>query len=481
MSGAARTIARNTGVQAVADVLGKLASLAFYAVMARELGQAGFGAFTFALSLALVLTVFAGFGTDQLITRSVAQDRSTAPRLLTDALAVKVGLGLLGLLAAVAFAAVAGYSEAVVAAVALLSGAAIVELSSKSYYATFQGFDDMRPPAASLLLQRVATAAAGVAAMVAGAGVVGVSLVYLGGALLALAYVALRLRRVDVRPGGGVSARRATELVRASAALGVSVILSTALFRIDAVLLSLIKGNAATGLYGVAYRLLESTLFISYTFVAALLPTLSRLTPQSTPSIGDAFEVGAKLIATALLPLGTVFALFPEPIIRILYGPDFGEAASAVRLLGFAAAFYGLTYLSSYVLISQGRQRVLPWIVGGVLLLNVGLNLVVIPVWSYDGAAAVTSISEVALSVAYVVCVLRITGPVSLPRIVTGPLVACAALGGVALVVGTGLAGLLVAAVVYPVVLLAVERLVFPADVRLLRGVLRRESPVSAG
>ena len=42
-------------------------------------------------------------------------------------------------------------------------------------------------------------------------------------------------------------------------------------------ILSQLKGNDAVGFYGVAYRLLESTLFITYTFVAALLPTLSRL------------------------------------------------------------------------------------------------------------------------------------------------------------------------------------------------------------
>ena len=41
MSGATRTIARNTVVQAAADILGKVATLAFYVVMARELGSTG--------------------------------------------------------------------------------------------------------------------------------------------------------------------------------------------------------------------------------------------------------------------------------------------------------------------------------------------------------------------------------------------------------------------------------------------------------
>jgi O-antigen/teichoic acid export membrane protein len=186
-----------------------------------------------------------------------------------------------------------------------------------------------------------------------------------------------------------------------------------------------------------------------------------------------------KLIATALLPLGAVFLLFPEPIVRILYTSAFDDAIPAVRLLGVAAAFYGVSYLSAYVVISQGRQRVLPWITAGVLVLNVGLNLALIPAYSFKGAAAVTSISQVALAVASAFFALRATGGISLPRIAAGPLLGCAALGAVALVIGTGLAGLLAAALVYPLALLAAERLLFPADVTLMFGVLRRRSPIA--
>ena len=144
MSGATRTIARNTVVQAAADILGKVATLAFYVVMARELGESGFGDFTLALSLALVLTVFAEFGTDEILTRTVAVERGTARQLLTDALLVKLAFGFAGVIGAVVVAFVGGYTAEVRAAVAILAVAAVVELLAKSFYATFQALDDMR-------------------------------------------------------------------------------------------------------------------------------------------------------------------------------------------------------------------------------------------------------------------------------------------------------------------------------------------------
>jgi O-antigen/teichoic acid export membrane protein len=471
------TIARNTWMRAGADALGKVASLAFYAVMARELGQTGFGAFTLALALALVLTTVAGFGTDEILARTVARDRATAPRILNDALTINVVLGMVAVLGAVAFAFVAGYDAEVRAAVALLAVATVVELAAKSVYATFQGHDDMGPVAASLVIQRWVTAIVGVVAMLLGAGVVTVSAVYLGGALLAFAYAALRLAQLRIEVSRALSPGGARALLGASLALGITAIVQMVLWRVDAVLLSLLDGNVAVGVYGVAYRLLESTLFVTFSLSAALMPTLSRASRESTPSLGEAFEGGVKLTVAALLPLGAVFALFPEPILRLIYGSEFDAAVGPLRWLAGATVIYGVGYLSATLLIAQGRQGLLPWFAGAVLVLNVALNLLLIPAYSYNATAAVTSLSELLLAAACVTAVVRLSGPVSVSRIAAGPMTGCLAIGAVALVAGTGLAALALAGVAYALVLVAVEWRLFPADVRGLRNSLRLASP----
>lgn len=475
----ARTIARNTGVTAAADILGKLASLGFYAVMARELAQSGFGAYTFALSLAQLLTVFAGFGIDNLIARTVARDRSTASALVGEALTVKVAFGLVGVLAAVAVSVLGDYSEHERLAVAILSVAAVVELCGKTFSAAFLGMDDLRPSAAGTVIQRYVTAGAGIAVMLAGAGVVVVSGVYLWAALLATGYLALRLARAGVRPRGGANYDRALKLVRASFAMGVTVIFNTALFRIDTVMLSLFKGNVPVGYYGAAYRLLESTLFISYGFVSALLPTLSRLSRESTPSIGEASALGFKVILTMLLPLAAVFVGLAEPIVHIAFGKSFDPAVPAVRLLGGAVALYGVSYLGYYVLVAQHRQRVLPIVTAAVLAFNVLANLVAIPLWSLRGAAINTSLSEALLAAGFLYFVLRVTGPLPLARMLISPLAGCAAIFAVTIVLSPGIPTLILAPLAGALVILGVEHRFFPADLASLLRVVRRQRPVA--
>lgn len=477
--GAARRIARNTGVQVVAEALTKVASLALYVVMARALGVTGFGDFMFALSLALLLTVVAGFGIDAVIVRRVAREPQAVHSLLADAIAVKVVFGTLGITLAVAVAVVGGYSAAVQVTVALLAVASVTDMVSRNFYAAFQARDDLSPTAIGLMIQRFSTAALGIGALAAGVGVVEVAVIWLGGSLASLAYSWIRLTRSGMLPERRTSPRRGWALVTGSFAIGLAGIFSTVLFRVDSTMLSLLDGNTAVGLYGVAYRLLESTLFLSFAFVAALLPMLSRLTRDSQPPVAQVFELGCKVLAVMLVPLGVALVAFARPVIEVLYGDEYLDAVVAARILGGAVVLYGFSYLGGYVLISQGREKLLPLIVGGVLVENVTLNLVLIPAYSYDGAAAATTISEATHAVLMVGFALRATGRVSAQRILLGPAMGAAAMVVVALGLGDGLAGILLAPLAYAAVLVAVERRTHPADLSLVARSVTRRRPLA--
>ncbi len=274
-------------------------------------------------------------------------------------------------------------------------------------------------------------------------------------------------------PNVWLSGDAARALVRRSLPIGVATIFGAILFRVDATMLGLMKDDDAVGLYSSAYRLLESTLFVSYAFTAAALPTLSRLSRSSEPTIAEASTLSLKAIFVGLLPVGMTFALFAEPIISTLYGSDFDGATTSLRLLGGAAALYGVSYLGGYVLVGQRRQNLIPWIVGAVALENVVLNLILIPSHSYDGAAAATSISEATLAAtthAFVVATVGRLGvggslparpPVRRrwPRWSWSP----ARAGGT----------LAPALAAFGLAFLAVERLAFPDDLTLARQLVR--------
>jgi O-antigen/teichoic acid export membrane protein len=470
-----RVVARNAGFQVGAEVVSKVASLLLYAVMARSLGQAGFGHFTFAFSLAGLFVVFAAPDVENVLTRDVARDRSALGGMFWNALGLKLVLGSLAVALAVIVSAVAEDVADLPVAVGLLGIGLLGELMAKVPYATFLAYDDMRPVATTVVLQRLATAAVGIAVLAAGGGLVEISAVFAASSLAALAMAMWRFARVIGMPPlrlGGVAARH---LLRAGLPLGISAVFTAALFRIDIVILAWLDDAEAVGLYGAAYRLLDATLFLSYSLVAALLPVLSRLTPSSTPSIGEAFTAGAKVLTVGLFPLGVGAALFAEPIMRLVYGEDFTGGATALRLLGGTIALFGLSYLSSAVLVAQDRQRVIPWVSGVVAAENIALNFALIPPLSLDGAALATTLTELTRACATTYLATRATGPIPIARVLVGPLAGCAAMVAAWLIAGDGVLGIALAAVAYPVVLVGLERRLHPHDLRLIADtVLRR-------
>jgi O-antigen/teichoic acid export membrane protein len=469
----ARRIAKNTGVQAAGDVASKVLSAAFYVVMARELGKAGFGDFVFAASV-VFFGEMAEFGLGFLLTREVGRNPENTHRLFWSALVLTLALGVVGLALAFGIAVVGGYGTSVLLAVLILALAKLVELAGRIAAATLRGFEEMGPIAVSLILQRLSTAVVGIAAMLAGAGLLEVSAIYLGGAVVGLGYIGWALVQRAVRPRLQLSLGLVREVFLKAVPFGLSALSGTALARIDAVLLSLMKGNVAVGLYGSAYRVFESTLFFSWAFGFATLPALSRLSDRDPERLRYAYETTCKVVTVVLFPVGLAFVLFSSPITKLLYGHPYADAASALSWLGAAVALYGLFWVSFNVLAARGRQRVVAWTSAAVLVQNIVLNLVLIPAYSFNGAAAAMTISQATLTVTLMGFAIRATGPISLPRVLAGPSLGCLAMA-VAWLIDDGLVGLVAAGIAYLLVLSLAERRLWPGDTgRLLRAVLRR-------
>jgi O-antigen/teichoic acid export membrane protein len=95
------------------------------------------------------------------------------------------------------------------------------------------------------------------------------------------------------------------------------------------------------------------------------------------------------------LPLAAGGSLVAEPIIRTVYGPDFAQSAVPFRILVWSlVTVYGNAAFAFLLLARDGDRRYLFATTAGASL-NVGLNLVVIPIAGMFGAALTTIASEI--------------------------------------------------------------------------------------
>jgi O-antigen/teichoic acid export membrane protein len=473
--GGARRIALNSAIQAAGEAGSKVAMLALYAVMARRLGQDGFGDFTSAASLALFVMV-AGFGTDYTVTRLVARGDATAGEAFWDAVVLKLALGTLGVAAVLAVALAGPYDPAVVQATALLGAAMVLDLVTMSLQATFRGVERMAPIAQGQLLQRFAIAVAGAVALGLGGSLVAVAAIWLAGSAGAVLYAAVRARRMRLTFPAPATVRlaRLRHVLLDSYGLGLGAVFGAVMSRLDLVLLGIMKTSGAVALYGAAYRLFESTFVLTSAFALASFPALSRLSRDTTPTIGAAHQQAITVVMFVMAPVAVLFATFAAPMAETMYGADFAGAASAIRWLSGAVVLFGFFTVTGAVLASQGRQGALAAALGAGALINLALNLVLIPAYASDGAAAAMTASLLLTDAILFALAVRATGPLSAARIAAGPLVAAGAMAAVPLGLGDDLVLVPVALAAYALVLVLVERRVFPDDLRLMLGALRR-------
>jgi O-antigen/teichoic acid export membrane protein len=464
-AGAPGRIARNAGARIAGEALAKVGSLAFFIVLARHVGEEGFGVFSFALALTGALLIAAGFGTDDLLAREVSRDKRRAGHYLGDAVGLKIFTSIALLAVALAVVTIGDYpTEA--RWVTLLVGAGVaMEVMSRSWHSVFQAHERLGLVSSCLIVQRLVTAAGGITILLAGGGLVAASAMFAVGALVALTTAEVMLRRaIGVRRSFPTRAG-AMRLLHAGVPIGIAGVLFTLLLRLDVTLLSFLSTDAEVGVYAAAFRLVEGIQFVSWAFGAAMLPWFAR---EQVPALLErGFMLGMKFEAGLLLPVGLVFTLFAPSIVHLLYGDQFAGAVVPLRILGCTVAFYGLQSFAGTVLIARDAPRALLRNVAIVCTQNVVCNAIFIPLAGANGAAAVTLSSSVLLATLAVTQGSRRCGGLMALRSFLGPLLAAVsmALVGLAVPLPAIPAGA-IALLTYAGVFIAFEQILFPEDLR---------------
>ncbi len=399
-----RAPALNAAAAAAADVVGKLSTLAWTVVAARLLTQEQFGAFNLALALALIASALAEGGFDPILVRRASEDRRRLALYHTQALAWQVALAVPIFVLAAAAVWLTRPETDLRAAIVLVLLAIFLDIWSDTARSSAAAARDQTSTSRALALQRLATAALMIPAIVAGLGITGMAAAFLAGSAIgwvghvravARLGVAFRPALLD-RPGMRVFARGTWNLA-------LSALLAIALFRLDAVLLAVLRGDAAVGEYAAAYRLFETVLFLTFAVVGAVAPLMFE-------RAGDPAEV-ARLAELVLVVLGFVYVPFVvvcladgRAVLELLYGTRYESAGAALRWLAPTPLAYALAAAVGAVLVA--RKRTVGILVGAAvaLVLNVALNVALIPVLGVAGAALATTaayVVEAAIGLAF--------------------------------------------------------------------------------
>ncbi len=156
--------------------------------------------------------------------------------------------------------------------------------------------------------------------------------------------------------------------------------------RADIVLLSIVGGEAITGIYGAAYNLVRVALKLVQNFWAALYPTLSRLYQQAPQHYARLCNFSLRYGLLCLLAAAAIGTGVIQDLVRI-YGAGYEEAALVLEILIWCAPFYLLENYTQTLLMVEQRPTQSLWITGLHLLVLVTLMPLLTPRLGATGAA----------------------------------------------------------------------------------------------
>lgn len=230
-----------------------------------------------------------------------------------------------------------------------------------------------------------------------GFGVHAVGYAYLVAAILAAVLAHLLFGRM--LPLVGPSTLHVREMLAFSAPLVISTVLSMLLVRTDTLMLGFFRSSSEVGIYAAAYPLANGLLVVLSAFGFLYLPIASRLDADGKRTeVATVYQLTTKWVYVVTFPAFLTFVMFPGDVVRIVWGERYvtGGIALAILSVGFfTAAGAGR---NRETLSALGYTTFIMVANAVAFVVNVGLNLALIPPFGFVGAAVASAASFVTLN-----------------------------------------------------------------------------------
>lgn len=431
----AKRVAKNSLLPMGLQLLNRVIDLAFAMLMLRILAPEMAGRFTFAIGLIGYFDILVRFGLGTLLTREVARDRTHGNRYLSTVGILRgfLWLGSLPLmgLAVGVYALLGQMSGDIALAIGLFAVGLIFSALADGFSSVLNAYEKMEYPAAVATLTAVTRVSLGALVLLAGWGFVGLAGVSIVANIVSAVLLGVLMARHCFRPTLEGNRKLGRWMMGASFPLMLNLFLATAFFRIDVLLLKPLRGDAAVGYYGAAYKFIDGLNIFPSFFTMAVFPLMSRYAVSARDSLMRAYVLSLRLLLMIAIPItvGTFFVA--EGFILLLGGAQYlPDSRVALQLLIWFLPFSFINSVTQYVLIAIDEQKFLTraFVIG--VAFNLTANLIAIPLLGYRGAAIVTVLSELALLAPFYYSVRRHLGPLPWGSLFWRPVVASLVMGG---------------------------------------------------
>ncbi len=368
-------------------------ALVVSALVIRHLGPNDFGVLSYALSLVALFSVLSQLGLEAILTQEIVRGDDSHYRLLGTGFVIKL-FGSLVAMVAVA-AATIGMKDNPLTTLLVLIIAVSLPLSAFTvivFY--FQAKVEARFSVYAYLIQLFVSSGIKLGLIWVDAPLIWFAVVVAIEALLLAVGLILSYRCQKQRVLRWRFDRAlAISLLRKSWPLALSAIAIVVYSRIDQVMLKKLLDDDAVGQYAAAVRISEAWHFFPVMVATSLFPALVNAQKTDRKLYLGRLQRLHDLLAWLAIAVAVPVTLLAEPMIALLFGQQYNQSATVLQIHIWAGFFVAMGLASGRWLILENLQRYAILKTGSGALVNIALNLLLIPEYGVVGAAVATVVS----------------------------------------------------------------------------------------
>lgn len=380
-----QTVAKNTFWVFFGQITSRLIRVGLIVYAARLLGATNYGAFSYALSLAALFTIFADFGINALITRESSKDIRVQNAYFSTGLVIKVVMIIFIAVFVVAFSPLL-FKQKIVAELMPLVILIVGFDSLRDFGASLsRAWEKMEIEAFIQIITNVFIVAAGFFALYLSPTAKALSWGYAVGTGIGMISAFYPFRHY-LKNIGSFSRKLIRPIIVSSWPLGVLALSGIIMLNTDNIMIGWIKGITDVGYYSAAQRIAQLIFLVPAMIMTAFFPSLAKFSNQKE-KISALVEKSSILLLIIAIPLTVGGVMLAYQILNLLFGSEYLSGANSFKIMGLMYVPVFLSTVFGNALFAINREKVLLKYAFLSIVGNFLLNLLLIPVWGIVGSA----------------------------------------------------------------------------------------------
>lgn len=403
-----KRIFKNVSWLLVSQIIASICGFIWTILTARYLGVSDYGILGFAISLTGILAITQDYGISIHIIRHISTDYSSAPKYLGNAIPLKTLFCLGSLIITLIILILMKCNELTITITLLFTIEMIFKTFIGIFQGTFQAFEQAKYQGIGNTLLNTLLLIFIIISIFTDFGLFGITFSYLIANFIALIYTYYVLQKHITKPKFEFDKEFCKKITLAAIPFAVGSIFYTIYYSIDVVMLNALVGDYATGIYNATYKLVSVLTLFYGVYTAVIFPVMSRMFKNDEKALVLLLEKSIKYISLFIVPLAISIMFYSTDIIQLFYGHEYDAASSALSILIWTTCILYINGICNNSLLAAHKEVTTTKIYMIAATFNVILNLILIPHYSYNGAAFATVMSDLLILILFAYVLYRL-------------------------------------------------------------------------